>query len=167
MSEIEHPFGCEPNCFGTLTIVGASDDDFSLNTWGWMVQNLTPLWFEAVYAGTNRIVPGADGRVGYPKELDESPGALIFYVTGYSDEAGVIATDQLVQLEANIELLKANVFDPVPTGDGARPCELTMPSGATKTARVQFDSLRAVSVIEDPMLAVFRMVFTIVTGRFE
>lgn len=158
---IAHPFGCEPNCFGTLTA-----DEFSLNTYGWMVQNLSSLWFEAAVIGDNRLVPQRVGRVGYPKYLDEYQFTLVFYVTGYTDADGVIYPDPLVGLETNLETLWDNVFAPIDTGDGARSCVLTMPSGATRVAEVQFLPLRKQREIEDPMLATFLMSGIILGGRF-
>lgn len=159
-----HPFGCAPNCYGTLTI--EDSPDFSLNTWGWMVQDLTQLWFDRTYVGENRIVPSAGGRVGYPVEYDEHQFSMVFWVTGDFAPAGTPYADSTIGLETNIGLLNAGVFNPVTTGDGARLCTLTMPSGATKQAHVQFDPLKLAHPIDDLTLVEFVMTGTILEGLF-
>lgn len=157
-----HPFGCDPNCYGTLTVAG-----YSLNTYGWMVQDLTPLWFERTYVGDNRVIPSLAGRVGYPKEYDEHQFSLVFWVTGDFTLANVAYGDSAVGLQANIDLLNTNVFNPVLTGTGSRACSLLMPSGATRTANVQFDPLKLAHPIDDLSLVEFVMTGTILEGRFS
>lgn len=158
---VQHPFGCTPNCYGTLTAGG-----FSLNTWGWMVQNLTPLWYQRTYVGDNRVIPSAHGRLGFPRERDEQPFSLVFYVTGGYEDDGTPYADPVEGLELNLALLETNVFAPVTTGTGSRASSLLMPSGATRTANVQYNPLDELRPIEDPMLAVFRMTGVILEGRF-
>lgn len=157
-----HPFGCEPTCNGTLTV-----DSTSLNTYGWMVQNLSSLWFGATYRGTNRQLPRYPGHIGYPKRLDPHEFSLVFWVTGLFDAAGAPWTDPWEGLEENLEDLWDAVFSPVTTGDGARACTLTTPSETDRTARVQFDPLDTNTEIEDATLVQFLMTGTILGGRFE
>lgn len=164
MAVIAHPFGMEPDCMGVLSIDSPA---FSLNTYGWMVQNLSSLWFEAEYAGENRLIPGMDGRLGFPRELDQKDFSLVFYVTGAFDKDGNANTDVWAGLEDNLEELWDGAFAPVGTGDGALACTLTTPSGTDRTARVQFNPLRKTAEIEDPYLAVFTMTGIILGGRFQ
>lgn len=157
------PFGCDPCCNGTLTV-----DSFSLNTPGWMVQNLSSLWFSAAnYRGTNRQIPRYPGQIGYPKRLDPFEFSLVFWVTGMFDGSGTPWSTNWEGLEQNLEDLWDAVFSPVTTGDGARACTLTMPSGTPRTARVQFEPLRKTSEIDDAELVEFIMSGTILGGRFQ
>lgn len=157
---VQHPFQCAPNCFGTLTAGG-----FSLNTWGWMIQDLRPLWFEASYIGDNRVVPGSPGRVGYPNELDEGFFSLVFWVTGAYTSLGVAYSDPVVGLQTNLDAIIANVTGPVTTGTGSRSCVLDMPTGANRNANVQFDPLRARD-LDDIRLCEFVISGSILEGRF-
>lgn len=159
-----HPFGCDPECNGALAVTTPA---FSLNTWGWMVQNLSSLWFEATYRGTNRQLPRFPGTIGYPKRLDPHEFALVFWVTGLFDASGVPWSNPWEGLEENLEDLWDGVVGPVTTGDGARPCTLTMPSGATRTANVQFNALERSSEITDASLVEFLLTGTILEGRFS
>jgi hypothetical protein len=156
------PFGCDPGCNGTLTV-----DSFSLNTPGWMVYNLSSLWFEANYRGTNRPIPRYPGTIGYPKRLDPYDFSLVFWVTGLLDGSGAPWSDPWEGLEQNLEDLWDAVFSPVTSGDGARGCTLTTPSGTDRTARVQFQPLRKNAEITDATLAEFVMSGTILEGRFS
>lgn len=155
------PFGCDPECNGTLTV-----DSFSLNTPGWMVENLSSLWFEAEYRGTNRTLPRYPGQIGYPKRLEPYNFSLVFWVTGLFDGSGSPWSDYWEGLEENLEDLWDAVFSPVTSGDGARACTLTTPSGTNRTARVQFNPLRKNREIDNPELAEFVMTGTILGGRF-
>lgn len=156
------PFGCDPCSNGTLTA-----DSFALNTPAWMVQNLSSLWFEAQFRGSNRQIPRFPGTIGYPRRLDPYDFSLVFWVTGTCDATGAPWDDWWEGLEENLEDLWDAVFSPVTTGDGARACTLTTPSGTSRTARVQFQPLRKNAEIMDPRLAEFIMNGTILGGRFE
>lgn len=161
-TSLVHPFGCEPDCNGTM-MAGA----FDLNTWGWMVQNYSSLWYTASVRGGNRGLPRRIGSVGYPRRLDESTFSLVFYVTGLFDAAGDPYTDPMEGFEENLELIWQGLCNPVDSGDGAVACVLTTPSGVNRTARVQFDPLRRSSDPEDVSLVEFQLTGTIISGRFE
>lgn len=159
---MEHPFGCDPDCMGTLDV-----DGFSLNTWGWMVQNLSRLWFEAEVRGDNRTVPRVAGATGYPRYLDETRVSLVLWVTGFYNSAGGLNANPWTGMVANLDALWTNVCSPVTSGDGSRPCTLTLPNGVTtRTANVQWDPLSRSSDIEDSLLTEFRLTGTILDGRF-
>ena len=110
--------------------------------------------------------PESDGEVGYPLRLDGHTTNLVFWVTGLYDENGDPHPTGWEGLEANLDEIEASVTGPVETGDGTRPCTLTMPSGATRTADVQFQPLRRTRPIEDAELVEFVLSMRIVSGRF-
>lgn len=115
---------------GELTINGVS-----MHTRAWCCTDLLELWTFQSTRGENVTLPGAAGRRPYPVRIEEAHYSLPMGLTGRVDRFGVPASDHFLQLQANIDYLRANVVDP--TVDATVPATLLMPDGTTRTADVQ------------------------------
>lgn len=104
---------------------------------------LLQLWTDFSVRGENRVLPtpapSATGAViPYEHRVTESKCDLRLLVTGDVDgQTGAINTDAVTGLEVNLGYLMTNVILPPATATGTRAAELTMPSGATRTADIQ------------------------------
>lgn len=116
---------------GTLTI-----DGLSLNGPAWDVPDLSPLWVSGAIRGDDRLIPGAAGVIAYPRRRTVTEVDLDMIITGDVDQSGDDYPDAVEGLEANLEVLRATIVEPVTTGTGTRSATLTMPSGASRTGDV-------------------------------
>lgn len=152
-------------CIGSLTVGG-----FPLNCPAWDVVNLDVLYpgVERALVGQNLSLPRITGRRGRPRRLDEATHNLIIWVRGDVDQNGVeLAEPGWPGLWTNLATLRSNVFDPIDTGNGTRPCTLTGPgSVGAVTADCQFDPLRPQGEVEDPNEAIYTFTLTIPAGQF-
>lgn len=155
-------FSCCYGPTGILTI-GAT----ALNTPAWDIPNLARLWAEGAVRGENRKLPTVAGVRGYPTRLDETPFDLKLFITGDCDELGATFGDPWIGLEANIDTLRAGVFDPVTSGRGTRTGSLTMPDGTTRVAQVQVGPLKLASDVDDPSFVEASFELMVVSGRFQ
>lgn len=157
-------------CLGSLK-VGLSL--FPLNCPAWDVVNLDVLWpgVNEEHKGDNLALPRISGTRGYPRRLDEMTQQLVIWVRGDVDQTGarytVNPSPGWAGLRVNLATLRANVFAPVSSGNGTRPCTLTAPDGSTSTAACQFESLRPQGEVEDPNAAIYTFGLVIPEGRFS
>lgn len=152
----------EYGCLGSLTV-----DGFPMNCPGWDLYGFQPVWSQIEVRGDEVVLPTAPGRRSYPSRRDQIEFEMTLYVTGEANQAGVAHGDPWVGLYDNLQTLKNNAFDAVPTGDGLRPAVLTLPDGVTTlSARIKFDGLRASQEIENPRFAVFRTSMIVPSGAF-
>lgn len=98
------------------------------------------LWRGPDIAGQNIPIPGA---ADYPVRRFPTTSIRQFplFVVGECDRAGTPNANAITGLQANLDFLRANVFDPPPIADrpdGTRVLTLTMPSGATRTTSAHF-----------------------------
>lgn len=152
---------CDFGCLGTLTI-----DGFALNGPAWDIPNPMKLLAEASLRGENTTLPGAAGRRGNPRRLDQSEHDLAFLITGEADSTGTPHADPWFGLEANLDTLWTNVFAPVASGRGTRAAVFTTVAGSVRTATVQVEPLHLPNDIDDPTLVEAVLHLTILTGRF-
>lgn len=91
-------------------------------------------------AGQNIPIPGA---ADYPTRRFPITSTRQFplFVVGECDCTGTPNANAITGLQANLDFLRANVFDPPPLvdrPDGTRVVTITMPSGVTRTGSVHF-----------------------------
>lgn len=103
------------------------------------VLNLYVLWSGPKTKGSNRDVPHVAGSTPYLRRVAEKTVQVELVVHGFNDHTGAPNADPRVGLETNVAYIRANVTDPTGTGAGTRTLTLTLPSGATKSAAVQFE----------------------------
>jgi hypothetical protein len=101
----------------------------------WRITDLTSLFDGPDVKGGDRDLPHGVA-VAYPRRATITVVDLPLVVFGASDQDGVAYADAREGLEANIAYLRANVVDPLTTGDGTRPAVLHQFSGATLSADV-------------------------------
>jgi len=133
------PIECTSS-YGTLTI-----GSVLLSTPAWCLPDLSPLWGSPDLRGSNRLIPGRQGRKAYKRILDETKFTLPILVTGYCDSEGrnyaEVGLSYPAGLEANIAFLQ-NQFgldDPsaMETDDSTLEAWFTLPSGNVRTSNVQ------------------------------
>lgn len=126
----------QANCHGTLTLGG-----MSMNTSAWAVLNVASLWEPAPVRRENMLIPFARGRLPVAGYLDERKDSLLILVTGTCDDDGVPYADPYVGLETNINILNSNLFSYADVV-GHLSAVLTLPSGATRSGPLQFNSVQ-------------------------
>jgi hypothetical protein len=130
--------------WGTPTgewFIGDDDENpQSMHTPAWCALDLTELWVILATRGENEVVPGEGGRRPLDRELDEGKVDVLLAVTGKCDVDGELALNKWVQLEQNFAALDAFTR---PNANGrSRHSHIIMPSGATRTARIQVERFR-------------------------
>jgi hypothetical protein len=153
---------CDFGCTTGMLVV----DGVDMACAAWDIPDLTPLWYAHTARGQNLLLPSAPGQRAYPRRLDAGEYQLTLFVTGSADMFGTAFPDPWHGLRNNLDVLWTQVFSPVSTGDGTRPCVLEVPGGSDREADVQFDPLESVGDIDDPTLVAFTMTLTIPAGRF-
>jgi hypothetical protein len=133
-----------------------------LATPAWEVTNLFVLWEGPDTRGADRIVPGVDGVKPYRRRATVSKRTLEMVIYGTHDEDGGAYSDVRAGLAANVEYLRANVFDPTDVGDGTRTAVLHLPSGATKSGLVHVEAALFASAGPTSLRAAVDL--TLVTG---
>lgn len=151
-------------CMGTLTIGSTS-----MNCPAWDLSDLSPLWIDNQQRGQDRLLPGVAGVIPYRRRLTVSEHVLEMVIVGDTTPGGAAIADAWEGLQANVEILRANVVDPTNVGDGTRAATLTMPNGTTRTANIHVLGMR-VAKIEGAEGAYSMMngalTISIPTGRF-
>jgi hypothetical protein len=152
-------------CNGSLDVgVGL----FPLNCTAWDIVNFAPLWTGQQIVGENLVLPRITGSRPLPRRLAESTYNLLLWVRGDVDKDGNEYADHWQGLWENLEVLWLNVTSPVDTGDGTRPCTLTLPNGVTQlVADCQFEPLKESTEVTDPLEAIYTLTLTVPAGRFE
>lgn len=147
------PLECD-TCYGALTVGGVL-----MHTPAWCLPDLSPLWSSFTLRGNNRLLPHRRGRKPYPRRIDETHLSFPLIVTGYADAAGTPFSEwgsgysdayidiyegeapltQSQGLEANIQILQEafHLCDPTAVTDSVVTAEFALPSGTTRTSRVQ------------------------------
>lgn len=146
-------------CYGQLTI-----GDVSMHTPAWCLLDLSELWSTPALRGSNRLIPGRQGRKPYRRRLDETQMSLPLLITGYCDSDGraysTIGLDLFQGLEANMAYLQNNVALPPDTADSTRVATLTLPSGNTRMSYVQVLGIRGGLSFQGIMTATLELVDT-------
>jgi len=106
-----------------------------LSTPAWEILDLSPLWDMSDVRGQDRLIPGEDGVVAYPRRPTVSLRSLPLIIFGSGDPEGASVTNQRRQLFDNIEELIDTVFAS-PGGDGTRTATLHLPGSGTLTGPV-------------------------------
>lgn len=149
-------------CMGmTLSIGGVS-----LHTPAWQCLDLTSLWEPAALRGNDRMLPGVDGVIPYPRRVTVSSRSIPMVIVGGVDSSGTSYIDPNAPyggLWQNVNYLATNVAGPV-GGDGTRAASLTMPDTSVRSARVTVLNLAIGQHVQAGMLATLD--FNIVGGRF-
>lgn len=135
------PLNCE-TCYGTLTI-----DEVSMHTPAWCLFDLSALWSTPEYRGSNRVIPGRQGRKPYKRRIDETRYSLPLLVTGYCDENGTpyepMGLDWAWGLEANVAFLQDKVaLPPADVADSTRLATFNLPSGNVRRSLIQVLGIR-------------------------
>lgn len=125
---------------GELFISDDDDQPVSMHGPAWCALDLTELWVILATRGENEIIPGEGGRRPLDRELDEGKADVLFAVTGKCDSSGDPALNRWVQLEQNIAALDA--FTRPPANGSSRHSHIVMPSGTTRSARIQVEKFR-------------------------
>lgn len=122
-----------PNESGALII-----NSIPLETEAWTVLNsYHPLWTYNKYVESPpEHISGNPGSIVFAPEVDGATFDLQFVVIGECDSTGELFDDPWVGLESNINMLRANILDPIPTNKGLQPATLVMPSGAERVADI-------------------------------
>lgn len=127
---------------GQITVNGSPLTPVDLCTAAWTTVDagFTELWRGADVGGSNIPIPGA---ADYPIRRYPTTSTRQFplFVVGECDQDGTPYSDAREGLEANIDYLRVNVFDPPSLTDrpnGTRAITLTMPSAATRSGDVHF-----------------------------
>lgn len=111
-------------------------DDVDMICPAWWVLNIQVLFQGPTVVIANRQQAGTNGRKGYPGITDEAKVSLRFVINGTVNSDGDPYEDPREGLIANYDFLRTNVFDPV---DPLRTSTLSLPSGPSRIAQVQFD----------------------------
>lgn len=118
---------------GALTI-----NSVLLHTPAYCMVDLLELWgFGVEVRGTNTVIPLADGTDPNPVRITETHHTLDMAITGRRDRFGVLSAAPMLQLQANIDYLRANVVTPPAAPTSTVPASLLMPDGSTRTADIQ------------------------------
>jgi len=126
---------------GELTIDGISMNP-SNGAWGIVGDEkgkggYVPLWNDFLVRGQDRVLPSVTGILPYQRRRTGTPHELRLIVVGDVDgQTGNPELDAVVGLENNMEYLRENVIEPVPTQAGTRSAVLTMPSGNQREAEI-------------------------------
>lgn len=140
------PLACDA-AYGKLTIEGVS-----LSTPAWCLPDLSALWEPRDFRGSNRLIPGLNGRKPYKRRLDETRLSLPLLVVGFCDQSGTPYDEMGVPfnqgLETNIRYLQEafGLDDPalLPSGNSTLTAVFTLPSGNTRTGLVQVVGMHGV-----------------------
>lgn len=97
---------------------------------------LVKLWADFDVRGEDRLLPGANGVIAYPRRITETRKDFRLLVVGDVDAAGAPVADSRIGLQANLEYIRTNVLAPVVSSTGTRSATLLMPSGGTRTANI-------------------------------
>lgn len=97
----------------------------------WRCLNPSELWQGGDVRGSDRPIPGAAGVLPKPRRHTVTARLLKLVVYGETDHNGDPHADPRAGVWANLAYLRANVADPVATGDGTRTCTVLLPDGAT------------------------------------
>lgn len=94
--------------------------------------------------GENRILPGANGVIPYPKRNTETEHERRLLVVGEVDRLGNVNADHTAGLVTNLRYLMTNVVAPPGGTDGTRAATWTPPGAgsAAVTADIQVTGLR-------------------------
>lgn len=131
---------------GTLTIGGVS-----MNCPAWMVGadedgegGLLDFITNVETRGENRILPGANGVIPYPRRPTETEHDIRLVVIGEVDRLGVAQADHTAGLVANLQYLMTNVVTPPAAPTATRAATYTPPGtgSASITADLQVVGLR-------------------------
>lgn len=114
--------------------------DVPLATPAWVLENLFELWQGPETRGQDRILPGAAGVRPYRRRATVTRRSLQLSIFGDVDWEGNANADWRVGLQENIDHLRANVTDPIVTGDGTRELDLHMPDGDVRSALVHVEA---------------------------
>ena len=99
-----------------------------LATPAWELADLTPLIDGPAVKGGDRDLPHGTA-VPYPRRPTITVADLPLSVFGDRDWEDVAYADIEVGFLTNLAYLRANVVDPLTTGDGTRPAVLHLPTG--------------------------------------
>lgn len=123
--------------YGIFPVVGALPS-IPLNTPAWDVESYAEWLIFLELIGEDRPIPGVDGRLPMPDEVDEGIVGLPFAIYGENDYEGTPYADARVGLRQNLRFLRTNLFRPPGTADGTRPFEFHDLDGVTvETADVK------------------------------
>jgi ABC-type uncharacterized transport system permease subunit len=151
---------------GNLTIQNNSLADIPMVSLGWVVTDLSPLWFYGQMRGQNPRMYGVAGSVGYRKVLDEQTVTIPIVFSGDYNRSNtpLAVPNAYAGLEYNINDFTNTLFLPPNTTAGTRLAKLTMPSGAVRTASVQLNNFQQVN--KGPAWIATTVDVIIIGGRF-
>lgn len=136
--------GCD-DCHGTIEIAGVPGSDPAGR---WCMYDLSPLLSDEAVRGSDRLMPGAEGRRPKRRRYDVTKRLLPVVFTGFVDDTGmpVGRDDAPAQLELTLlgfqQSLNVGPFRVPQTGDGTLAVEWTLNSGATLATDVHVVNLR-------------------------
>jgi hypothetical protein len=99
--------------------------------------------------GSDRLIPGVAGVRRYKRRATVSKRSVPLVIWGTFDLEGVAHADHAEGLVANIDYLRANVADPIGTGDGTRTATLHLKDGSTRTGPVHVETMELGGDSED------------------
>lgn len=105
-------------------------------------EDLSPLR-SASFRGSNRVLPGVEGRMATPRRIDALDQTLVFAVTGRFDTTGAPHADREIGLEQNLEHYRALFTAPGDPDTGEHPVELRY-AGAVFTGGIQVNDYTSV-----------------------
>lgn len=116
-------------CHGSLTLNG-----LPMNTLAWASLNNFVLWPSPARRGENLLIPGAPGRIAFPKRKDETTVTLECLVIGDCDQSGTPHADKSAGLATNWMTVYTALDSMLDSNVGA---SLTLPNAVTLTGTVQ------------------------------
>lgn len=99
-----------------------------LATPAWLFPNVSELWGDADYRGSDRTVPLLAGDLPYPRRIAATSYSIEGYIFGEADWEGTVYGSQRQGLELNLAYLRENVSAAIDTGDGTVPAQLIKPT---------------------------------------